>query len=52
MGNADSDGGDVIALDEDFAGRNEFAALYLEEVSSVEDDGRRRVGVSGLGDEW
>jgi hypothetical protein len=34
------DGGDVVALDEDFAGRDEGAFFDIEQVRGVEDDKR------------
>lgn len=41
MGHCAADGGDAVALDEDFSGRDEGAALRVEQVRGVEDDGGR-----------
>ena len=39
MRDGGADFGDAVALDEDFAGRNDFAGFDFEEARGVEDDG-------------
>lgn len=42
MLDAGSDGANMIALDEHFAGLQQIAGVYLEEAGSMKDDRRRR----------